>query len=124
MDNEQIEIIFIKQIKEFINQLQNVFYDIEFLKSGEKYISTMNEKYIIKSWKKFIGNKYKKEINSMNINNIINKFKKNNDCKMNNCYENIFFLINNHINDLSETSKNNIMIYISNLTELSILYNN
>jgi hypothetical protein len=121
-DKCEIEVIFINQLKDFIKELQNVFYDIEYFKCGEKYITTMNEKYIINSWKKYISNPYMNEIQTMDINNVMTKIKKTTLKKNKNCYGKLFFLIMNNLEQLSINTKKNIMHYIYNLSQLSLIY--
>ena len=71
--NQELEDIFMSQMNDFIKNLSIVFYDVDFINDGKKYVNAMNEKYLMRNWKKFIGDPYHKEIADMNVGALIKK---------------------------------------------------
>jgi hypothetical protein len=68
--------LFNEQFKEFIDFIQKTFpedSDILSAKNSLMFIRKTNPKMIVKIWKKFIADKYKKEIETGNIDFFINK---------------------------------------------------
>jgi len=121
--NEALEPLFMSQMNEFLLNLSHVFYDVELIKGGKKYIHAMNEKYLMRNWKKFIGDPYKKEIESMNVGALIKKVDSiGPTLKRKEAQAQMFMQIMKNMNELSRESKNNIIMYISNITNIVNAY--
>ena len=121
--NEELEHVFISQMNEFLRNLSIVFYDVEFINDGKKYINAMNEKYLMRNWKKYIAEPYKHEIESMNVAALIKKVEELGPTfKRKEAQNQMFIQIMKNMNELSRESKNNIMMYISNITRIVIAY--
>lgn len=121
--NEAFEPLFMSQMNEFLLNLSHVFYDVEFIKDGKKYIHAMNEKYLMRNWKKFIGDPYKKEIESMNVGALIKKVDSiGPTLKRKEAQSQMFIQVMKNMNELSRESKNNIIMYISNITNIVNAY--
>jgi len=119
--NEELEEIFMNQMHDFIQELNVVFYDMTFINDGKKYINAMNESYLMRNWKKYINDQYSKEIYEMNATQLIYKVE-----TVGNIYKDaqsrMFGHIITHMKELSPTSKQNIMMYISNITKIVNMY--
>ena len=121
--NEAFEPVFMNQMNEFLNNLSVVFYDVEFIKDGKKYIHAMNEKYLMRNWKKFIGDPYKKEIDDMNVGALIKKVDSiGPTLKRKEAQAQMFIQVMKNMHELSRESKNNIIMYISNITNIVNAY--
>lgn len=121
--NEELEDVFMSQMNEFIRNLSIVFYDVEFINDGKKYINAMNEKYLMRNWKKYIGDPYKKEIDSMNVRALIKKVDSiGPTLKRKEAQSQMFIQVMKNMNELSRESKSNIMMYISNITNIVNAY--
>jgi len=121
--NEAFEPVFMNQMNEFLNNLSVVFYDVEFIKDGKKYVHAMNEKYLMRNWKKFIGDPYKKEIESMNVGALIKKVDSiGPTLKRKEAQSQMFIQVMKNMHELSRESKNNIIMYISNITNIVNAY--
>lgn len=121
--NEELEQVFMSQMNEFIRNLSIVFYDVEFINDGKKYINAMNEKYLMRNWKKYIADPYKQEIEDMNVNALIKKVELLGPTfKRKEAQSQMFMQIMKNMNQLSRESKNNIMMYISNITNIVIAF--
>jgi len=111
---------------EFVNDVQNVFPDDPAILTAKNAFLTArkaNPKLIVKIWKTFIVEKYKKEIESGNIDFFINK-----DYTTDVSVSTYSDKISNAIDRLREPIKNmayddqlKAMKYIQNLTKLSEL---
>jgi len=121
--NEELEDVFMSQMNEFIRNLSIVFYDVEFINDGKKYINAMNEKYLMRNWKKYIGDPYKKEIDAMNVRALIKKVDSiGPTLKRKEAQSQMFIQVMKNMNELSRESKSNIMMYISNITNIVNAY--
>ena len=121
--NEELEEVFMNQMNEFIRNLSIVFYDVEFINDGKKYINAMNEKYLMRNWKKYIGDPYKKEIDAMNVSALIKKVDSiGPTLKRKEAQSQLFVQVMKNMHELSRESKNNIMMYISNITNIVNAY--
>lgn len=121
--NEELEHVFMSQMNEFLRNLSIVFYDVEFINDGKKYINAMNEKYLMRNWKKYIADPYKYEIESMNVAALIKKVEELGPTfKRKEAQSQMFMQIMKNMSELSRESKNNIMMYISNITRIVIAY--
>lgn len=121
--NEELENVFMSQMNEFIRNLSIVFYDVEFINDGKKYINAMNEKYLMRNWKKYIGDPYKKEIDAMNVRALIKKVDSiGPTLKRKEAQSQMFIQVMKNMNELSRESKSNIMMYISNITNIVNAY--
>ena len=121
--NEELEAVFMSQMNEFIRNLSIVFYDVEFINDGKKYVNAMNEKYLMRNWKKFIGDPYHKEIDSMNVGALIKKVESiGPTLKRKEAQAQMFMQVMKNMHELSRDSKNNIMLYISNITNIVNAY--
>lgn len=121
--NEELEEVFMSQMNEFIRNLSVVFYDVEFINDGKKYVNAMNEKYLMRNWKKFIGDPYHKEIASMNVGALIKKVESiGPTLKRKEAQAQMFMQVMKNMHELSRESKNNIMLYISNITNIVDAY--
>jgi hypothetical protein len=119
--NEEYCDVFMSQMKEFLTELSRVFNDVQFVAEGKKYIYTMNEKYLMRNWKKYIGDPYGDEIEQMNINLLIKKVKEN-TTKIRDVQTKTFIELINHFDELSRDSKTNTMMYLSNITRICNAY--
>jgi hypothetical protein len=121
--DEELEHVFMSQMNDFLRNLSIVFYDVEFINDGKKYINAMNEKYLMRNWKKYIADPYKDEIESMNVSALIKKVEQLGPTfKRKEAQNQMFMQIMKNMNELSRESKNNIMMYISNITRIVIAY--
>ena len=121
--NEELEHVFMSQMNEFIRNLSIVFYDVEFINDGKKYVNAMNEKYLMRNWKKFIGDPYHKEIASMHVGALIKKVESiGPTLKRKEAQSQMFMQVMKNMHELSRESKNNIMLYISNITNIVDAY--
>jgi hypothetical protein len=121
--NEELEPLFMSQMNEFLLNLSHVFYEVDFIKDGKKYIHAMNEKYLMRNWKKFIGDPYKKEIENMNVGALIKKVETiGPTLKRKEAQSQMFMQIMKHMHELSRESKSNIMLYVSNITNIVNAY--
>jgi hypothetical protein len=121
--DEELEHVFMSQMTDFLRNLSIVFYDVEFINDGKKYINAMNEKYLMRNWKKYIADPYKDEIESMNVSALIKKVEQLGPTfKRKEAQNQMFMQIMKNMNELSRESKNNIMMYISNITRIVIAY--
>ena len=121
--NQELEDIFMSQMNDFIKNLSIVFYDVDFINDGKKYVNAMNEKYLMRNWKKFIGDPYHKEITDMNVGALIKKVESiGPTIKRKEVQSQMFIQIMKNMRELSRESKNNIMLYISNITNIVDAY--
>ena len=120
-NNIDLEELFIKHMNEFLHALSIVFYDVDFIDDGRKYIHSMNEKYLMRNWKKYIGDPYREDIETMNISRIIDKIGKQQP-KRREAQSQMFMKIMAHTTELSSLSKKNLMKYLSNITQIVDLY--
>jgi hypothetical protein len=111
---------------EFINDVQAVFPDdpdILTAKNGLTAVRKANPKLIVKIWKSFIADKYKKEIETGNIDFFINK-DYSNDLSGSQNSDKIMESINRlrtPIKNMNEKDMAKTVKYIQNLTKLSEL---
>ena len=83
----------------------------------------MNEKYLMRNWKKFIGDPYKKEIEDMNVGALIKKVDSiGPTLKRKEAQAQMFIQVMKNMHELSRESKNNIIMYISNITNIVNAY--
>jgi hypothetical protein len=111
---------------DFLNDIQSVFpddSDILTAKNGLSAIRKANPKMIVKIWKTFIADKYKKEIAGGDISFFINKDYSEDVANSNNS-DKIMECINRlrePVKNMSPENQAKSMKYIQNLTKLSNL---
>ena len=111
---------------DFINDIQSVFpEDIDVLtaKNALTLIRKANPKMIVKIWKIYIANKYKREIESGNLEFFIDK-DYSNDVSVAANSDKIMESINRlrePIKNMSKDNQDKVMKYIQNLSKLSEL---
>lgn len=111
---------------DFINDIQSVFpEDIDVLtaKNALTLIRKANPKMIVKIWKIYIANKYKREIESGNLEFFIDK-DYSNDVSVAANSDKIMESINrlrDPIKNMSKDNQDKVMKYIQNLSKLSEL---
>ena len=109
---------------EFINDVQAVFPDdpdILTAKNGLTAVRKANPKLIVKIWKSFIADKYKKEIETGNIDFFINK-DYSQDLSSSQNSDKIMESINrlrDPVKQMNSTDQEKTMKYIQNLTKLA-----
>jgi hypothetical protein len=121
----ELEDLFICSLKQFIKDLAIVFYDIECINGGNKYVNTMNETYLMRNWTRHISKPYKKEIDEKNIYAIEKRVRKKVISTKKKPEFNALMLIKimDHLDELTEQSKINLMQHIFNITQIISCYN-
>jgi hypothetical protein len=111
---------------DFINDVQSVFpEDIDILaaKNALSLVRKANPKMIVKIWKVYIANKYKREIESGNLEFFVDK-DYSNDVSVAANSDKIMESINrlrDPIKNMSKDNQDKVMKYIQNLSKLSEL---
>jgi accessory colonization factor AcfC len=111
---------------DFINDIQSVFpedLDILTAKNALTLVRKANPKMIVKIWKVYIANKYKREIESGNLEFFMNK-DYSSDVSVAANSDKIMESINrlrDPIKNMSKENQDKVMKYIQNLSKLSEL---
>ena len=116
---------------ELFNDLILVFpYDLD-LKTSLNFIKLyrkLNPKLLIKVWRKYVVNEYKKEINNNNINYFLNKNYSHdiikteyNDEIVQKMME-VIMRLKKYVNQMNDHNKQKSLKYLQNLIKLSELY--
>jgi len=127
MDKKLILKTYINQFDEFLDDTLRLFpkdTDIRYCKTSFNIIKKTNPKMIIKTWKLYIADKYKKQIEDSDVDFFMNKNYTDDLVDVSNSQYVIKTInrLKKPIAKMDDNNKNKCMKYLQNLSKLSELY--
>ena len=127
MDKKLILKTYINQFDEFLDDTLRLFpkdTDIRYCKTSFNIIKKTNPKMIIKTWKLYIADKYKKQIEDSDVDFFMSKNYNDDLLDVSNSQYVIKTInrLKKPIAKMDDNNKNKCMKYLQNLSKLSELY--
>lgn len=127
MDKKLILKTYINQFDEFLDDTLRLFpkdTDIRYCKTSFNIIKKTNPKMIIKTWKLYIADKYKKQIEDSDVDFFMSKNYNDDLVDVSNSQYVIKTInrLKKPIAKMDDNNKNKCMKYLQNLSKLSELY--